>query len=210
MSSTPPYFVHVGGEVRGPYGVEQLRELAEVGVVAVKTEAAVDRTGPWGALENHPACEVIFPARARLGFKATEIVVLNPKVTEEAAPVNVQEMIAAAEVPGKMLKLSPQQAALEPPVEKAPVAPNEVEEMVRAVREVEAKFAPPPPPPPPWRASGRLKLCGGLALLGNGVILAIPFFYGGWEDFWSMTIVKGWFVILNLGLLGLYFELPKD
>lgn len=210
MSAPASYFVRVGENVRGPYGVEQLRELAEVGVVTPVTEGAVGKTGPWEKLETHPAREVIFPARAQLGFKATEFAVLNRKVTEEAAPANVQEMIAAAEVPGKILKRTVQQAALEPPVEKAPVAPNEVEEMVRAVQQVEAKFAPPPRPPPPWRPSGKLKLCVGLALLGNGVILAIPIYYGGWEDFWTMTIVRGWFVIYNGGLVAAYFQLPKD
>lgn len=210
MSGPANYFVRVGDDVRGPYGVEQLRDLAEVGVLTPATPAAVEKTGPWGTLEAHPAHAVIFPARAQLGFKVKEIVALNRKLTEEAAPVDVKEMIAAAEVPGKILKLTPQQAALEAVTERPVVAPNEVEEMVRAVREVEAKFAPPPPPPPPWRPSGRFKLCAGLALLGTGGIFAIPFFYGAWADLWSMTVVKGWFVIYNGGLVVLYFRLPKD
>lgn len=210
MNPTPSFFVRVGAEVRGPYDAGQLKELAEVGVISPATEAAVERVGPWETIAMHPERERIFPVRAELGFKATEFAVLNRKLTEDAAPVNVQEMIAAAEVPGKILKPSPRQAAEAPPVEKAPVTPNEVEEMVRAVREVEAKFAPPPRPPPPWRPSGRLKVCVGLALLGNGGILAIPFFYGAWADLWSMTLVKGWFVICNGGLVALYFRLPKD
>jgi hypothetical protein len=211
MNATPKYFVRVGEEVRGPYDGAKLRELAEVGVVTTETEAAVARTGPWGTLAEHPERAAIFPERTQLGFKATEFAVINRKVTEaEARPVEVQQMIAAAEVPGKILKLTAGQAAVEPgkaKVEEAP--PNEVELMVRAVNEVNAKFAGPPPPPPKRRMSSNLKLVLALAVLGNGVLLAIPFYYGAWEDFWGMLLVRAWFVIYNGGLVATYFVLRR-
>jgi hypothetical protein len=153
----------------------------------------------------------IFPERAPLGFKPTTFAVLNPPAAADAAPMNVQEMIARAAVPGKILRPDRPAAIGAGPKPAAPEAePNEVEAMVREVREAEAKFAPPPAPPPPWRPSGRLKVCAGLALLGNGVIWAIPLFYGSWDDLWSMAIVRGWFVIFNGGLVALYVNLPKE
>ncbi len=209
MSDSNGLFVRVGDEVRGPCTPERLRDLAEAGVVTPATASARGLDGPWAPLGEQAERTEIFPERAPLGFKPTTFAVLNPPAAADAAPMNVQEMIARAAVPGKILR--PDRPAATPAAESTTAAePNEVEAMVRAVQAVEEKFAPPPPPPPRWRPSGRLKVCGTLALLGNGVILAIPTIYGGWDDFWSMTIVRGWFVILNGGLVGVYFNLPKN
>jgi hypothetical protein len=209
MSESNGLFVRVGDEVRGPYLPVRLRDLAEAGVVTPATAAAPGRDGPWTALGEQAARAEIFPERAQLGFKPTEFPVLNRTTTEEAAPLTVQEMVARAAVPGKILR--PERPAPTPGAAGATAPePNEVEAMVRAVQAIEEKFAPPPAPLPRWRPSGRLKVCGTLALLGNGVILAIPMIYGSWDDFWSMTIVRGWFAIWNGGLVAVYFNLPKN
>ena len=212
MSETNGLFVRVGDEVRGPYLPARLRDLAEAGVVTPATAAAPGCDGPWTPLGEQAARAEIFPERPVLGFRATEFQVLNRAATEETAPMNVQEMIARAAVPGKILRPAAERArpAAAEGAAVAAAEPNEVEAMVRAVQAAEEKFAPPPAPPRPWRPSGRLKVCAALALAGNGVLLAIPFFYGSWEDLWSMIIVRGWFVIWNGGLLAVYFNLPKD
>jgi len=212
MSETNGLFVRVGDEVRGPYLPARLRDLAEAGVVTPATAAAPGRDGPWTPLGEQAARAEIFPVRPALGFKATEFPVLNRAAPEETAPLNVQEMIARAAVPGKILRPAAERAR--PTAAEGAAAgaaePNEVEAMVRAVQAVDEKFAPPPAPPRPWRPSGRLKVCAALALAGNGVILAIPFFYGSWDDLWSMVIVRGWFVVFNGGLVAVYFNMPKD
>lgn len=121
-------------------------------------------------------------------------------------------MIAAAEVPGKILKLSAGQAAVEPVKAKVEAAPlNEIELMVREVNEVNAKFAGPPLPPPQRRMRANLKLVIALGVPGNGVLLAIPFYHGAREDFWGMhrTVLRGWFVIFNGGLVAVYFVLRR-
>lgn len=211
MNPSPSYFVRVGGEVRGPYNVGQLKELAEVGVISRTTDAAMERAGPWATLATHPEREEIFPARAGLGFKPTEFAVLNkPEVAVAPHATEVQKGLASARGGARVLRPSHPPELAEHLAEKAVAPPNEIELMVREVQALEAKFAPPPPPPKKWRPSGRLKLVGWLALLGNGVLVAIPVAYGAWGEFWTMIMFRGWFVIYNGALVVAYFLLPKN
>lgn len=203
--------MRIGGEVRGPYGVGQLKDLAEVGVVAHATEAATERTGPWATLATHPERAKIFPARTELGFKATEFAVLNkPEAAVAPHATEVQRELASVRGGARVLRPSHPPELAAHLAEKAAAPPNEIELMVREVQAIEAKFAPAPPPPKKWRPSERLKFIGALALLGNGVLVAIPVAYGAWGEFWTMIIFRGWFVIYNGALLVAYFLLPKN
>lgn len=211
MPATPDYFVRVGAEVRGPYSVGQLTALAEAGVVTPATAAAPHAEGPWSVLETHPAQATIFPPRAALNFKPTEFPTVNgPGGTDMTPPVELRDIIAQAAVPGRVLRPShPPELEAHRAAQQAAGADNEVAAMVRDVQAREAKFAPPPPPPGPWRPSARLKWVAALALLGNGLLAAIPTFYGAWGDWWTMLIFRGWFVLYNAALIVGYFLLPR-
>jgi len=56
----------------------------------------------------------------------------------------------------------------------------------------------------------RLKFVLAIAAVGNPCIAAIPVIYDAFGDPWSMAILTGWFMALNLGLVILYFTLPNE
>lgn len=201
-------FVRVGDEVRGPYDLGRLRQLAEVEVITPATEATEARTGPWARLDaDETIAAAIFPARRRLGFREAEFARDN---TGSAAPVDLREVIAAANAPpppslaGRTIART---TAAEAGMTRE--AEGEVSQMVRAVGEKEAQFAPPPPPPKPWRPSRRLVLVGGIGLAGNAVLAAIPVVYDALGDQASMTMLLGWAGLFNAGLLILFKSVPK-
>lgn len=207
MSLSSRYFVRVGTEVRGPYDVAQLRQLAEVGVIARETESTIAADGPWTALETRTEGAEIFPPRVVLALKPTTFAVENDRAVPLA---NVPAFVAAAQTSGRLLR-SRDEVNHPPAPEPGPAAPpNDVELMVREVGEREAQFAPPPPPPPKRRMQRRQKLVALIAVLGNGTLLAIPTVYHAWGDDWAMIVIRGWFVIFNGGLVFAYFALPKE
>src|SRR5688572_3119381 len=100
MNPAPRYFVRVGPEIRGPYDVAQLRQLAEVGVIAPMSEVAVGREGPWVVLDRMAQRDEVFPARTSLRFKAAEFTAENPAVPDASAPLDVQDLIEHTRVDG--------------------------------------------------------------------------------------------------------------
>lgn len=206
MNPASRYFVRVGPEVRGPYEVAQLRELAEVEVITPASGAAPTRDGPWAALATVAEAADIFPPRAQLSLAAAKFAP-TPDAPE---PVDLREVIARANQQERVLRPS------HPPdleahfAAKAAAPPNEIQAMVRDVQGREAQFAPPPPPAPPWRPSRRLVLIGTLAVIGNGMLAAILTWYEGWNHDLSIVITTGLVVVLNGGLLSAYFILPRE
>jgi len=208
MKPAPGLFVRIAGDVRGPYGVDQLRQLAEVEVIAPATEAAFSAAGPWARLETMVEVAVVFPPRAKLDFKPTEFAVEN---RDSAPEVNLRDLIASANGPsppavaaGMGSRIAAADAA------QKSVPPNEVAEIVRDVGRREAQFAPPLPPPKPWRPSRRLKFCVVLAIAGNATLAAILTIYGAWHDEMSMTMLAAWAVLYNGGVTMVYFGMPRE
>jgi hypothetical protein len=203
--SSTAYFVRVGGEVRGPYALAELAELAGRTVITPETEAAPSSDGPWSLMITLPERAAIFPARVALAAKAN-----FTATSDSPTAVHLTDVIASSATPGPLLR---SRQDLEAEVYRAgPAAtpPNEVEEMVRGVQAREVEFAPPLPPPPKRKMSRRLMLILALAVLGNAVLAAIPIAYGALGDEWSMLIFRGWFLIYNGGLVITYFALPKE
>ncbi len=207
MNSSPRYFVRVGAEVRGPYDVAQLRQLAEVDVITPANEVASTREGPWqpaGALAQQAE---IFPPRTEHAFRPTDFSVINDAATP---PLDFRDIIAQAQVAGPVLRPSHPPDLAAHLAKKAAAEPNEVEAMVRAVQAREAQFAPPPPPPPKRPMKRKLLLVLVVGALGNLGVIAVPTLYRAWDDRMSMLIITGWFVVLNGGLVSLYVALPDD
>ncbi|MSU24724.1 MAG: DUF4339 domain-containing protein [Opitutus sp.] len=194
-------FVRVGEEIRGPYHLEQLRQLAEVEVLTPRTLASESAAGPWTPLSTMAENPTLFPPRPELNFKPTNFVSLN----EKSAPLpDAREVIAfahSAPLPA---------SAREIVVAKKSEAPNEVLAMVREVEHQQAQFAPPPPPPPKWRPSRRLQLCVVLAVAGNATLAAIAVGYGALHDELSMMILSAWAVLYNGGVAVLFVTLPRE
>ena len=207
MNPTIPRFLRIDGEVRGPCDLAAIRRLVENEVVSRETEAAGAASGPWFPLEAFTDVAEFLPPRRELGFKATEFDVINPPGSPS---LDVREAIASAQTEGLVLRPSHPPDLAAHLAAKAAAPANEVEMMVRAVRQVEAQYAPAPPPPPKWRPSRRLKLMVALAVIGNTLLAAIPIGYGMWGESWTMTILGGWAVLYNGGLALLYFTMPRD
>ena len=208
MKPAPGLFVRIAGDVRGPYGVDQLRQLAEVEVITPATEAALSAAGPWARLETMIEVAAVFPPRAKLGFKPAEFAVDN---RESAPEVNLRDLIASANGPSPPAVAAGMGARIAAgDAEKKQKSPNEVAEFVRDVQRREAQFAPPLPPPKPWRPSRRLKFCVVLALAGNATLAAIPAIYGALHDEMSMTLLAAWAVLYNGGVTMVYFGMPRE
>ena len=94
MPTGPRFFVRLNGEPHGPFATEQLRELADVGVVTPQTEAALDAAGPWTTLCALPESAGIFPDRRQFQFKARVFESVN---RSDTPPVDHRELIAAAQ-----------------------------------------------------------------------------------------------------------------
>lgn len=89
-------FVRLDHEVRGPFTPDQLRELAERGLITLETEAAADAAGPWIMLRDSPACVEFFAARPGYEFKAGVFERVNQP---GGPPVDHRDLIAAANRP---------------------------------------------------------------------------------------------------------------
>ncbi|HTX65677.1 MAG TPA: hypothetical protein VMD31_07880 [Opitutaceae bacterium] len=146
-------YVRLAGEVRGPFSFEQLRLLAESGVIAPATVAAARPDGPWVPLGVRPDAAAIFPARREFQFKEAEF----ERVNAEPEPrLEHREAIAAA-------RRSPARDGSPPPA-----APNDVLEMVRETGRLSAQYeAPVDLTPPPNRR--RLDYCLGMIAV-NGLL----------------------------------------
>lgn len=199
MNPAPPLYVRVGTETRGPYGMGQLRELAEVGVVTEATECAVALEGPWTPLGTTTDAPLVFPPRPELGFKEREITRLN---RDSTPPVDLQAIIDQANRP-----LSPAVAASAPRAraDAPPSAPNEVERMVTDVNEKLKALEPPPPPPPKWRPSSLQVLCAVLLVTGNAALASLRLFYD-FADELSGLILWSWMGLFGGGVVIFYIS----
>ena len=207
MNPLPRYFVRVGEDVRGPYDIAQLRQLAEVDVISPANDVAGTREGPWQPAGTLAQQAEIFPPRTEHAFKPTDFSVINDAATP---PVDFRDIIAQAQVTGPVLRPSHPPDLAAHFAKKAAAEPNEIEAMVREVQARDAEFAPPPPPPPPWRPSRRLVLVVSLAIAGNGLLAAILTYYDGWNHNHSQVISAGIAVIFNGWMPILYYQLPKE
>jgi len=203
MDSKRVFYVRISGELRGPVGVEQLRDLADVEVITPDTTVARSPDGPWEPLATLAICPEVFPARRVLGFKAAEFETIN---RESAPGMDPKEVIEQAhKVPesfrGREVVVTPQ--VVRGPREGDP--PNDVQEMVLEVGRRVAANAPvvllPSPPPryPRWR------WFLALAITGSTGIWCIPLLYDGRYDETSITILAGWVVLYDMFLLYLMF-----
>jgi hypothetical protein len=192
--------------VRGPYDLRELRHLAETNVITRDTEAAPTLEGPWCLLRTVAERTVIFPPLPQLALKRPEI----SSTPDNPAPLHLQQIIDSAVMPGRVLLSRDELEAIVYRPPPAPSAPNEVQEMVRAVEAKEAMFAPPPKPAPRKKISRRLKIVLGLAALGNAVIAAVPIAYHALGDEWSMLVIRAWAIMYNGALVIVYTTLPKD
>jgi len=119
MADPPPLFLRLSDAVHGPFGAEQLRELADGGAVNPQTEAATDPAGPWTALETFSQGAALFPAPQHFQFKKREIERVNHS---QLPPVDHHELIAAANRP-----LTPRASSQPPPL------PNDVVQILQGV-----------------------------------------------------------------------------
>lgn len=207
MDPAVPQYLRIDREVRGPCDLATIRRLVENEVVTRDTEAAATAGGPWRSLESFAGVAALLPARRTLGFKAAAFATEN---TSAAPPVDLRDVIAAANPGGRVLRPSHPPDLAAHLAAKAAAPPNEVELMVQEVNRVQAQFAPPPPPPPKWRPSRKLKYVVVAGVLGNLALVAIPVAYGSWGEFWTMLVWQGWVVMFNGGLVVAYFVLPKE
>lgn len=85
-------------EARGPFNQEQLASLAEAGQVDGSTlyyEATTEQWLPVG--DNAPLMAVLFPEKKPLKIKPKEVVTTLNVQREDAKPIEVNDMLAAAE-----------------------------------------------------------------------------------------------------------------
>jgi hypothetical protein len=84
-------------EARGPFTAQQLADLAEAGQVTPATLIYDAITEQWIELGSNPALmNAVYPPKKKLGFKETKVTTLN-KPERDAAPISVDDMLAAAE-----------------------------------------------------------------------------------------------------------------
>ncbi len=117
MPNSPILFVRLDGKTRGPFTPNQLREMAEAGVITPQTEASAQAAGPWSTLEELPDRGGLFRTRPHYQFKAREF---EPVNRQDAAPVDHQALIAAS-----------QQGQKRPPANPPPQPPNEVVDILQ-------------------------------------------------------------------------------
>ena len=94
METRPTLFIRMQGKARGPFALEQLRELVAGGSITPDTEAAVNPEGPWGPLQSFPVRVLLFSQGAPL--KSSEFDRANLGTTP---PVDHHALIAAANRP---------------------------------------------------------------------------------------------------------------
>lgn len=202
MEPSRNYVVRIAGEVRGPMGVEQMRDLASVDVVTPETEIAVDPAGPWAKIATLPIFPDVFPERRGLAFKSRQFEEINrdstPAVDLDQAIEQSQRMPASFR--GREVVVKPQGLG----VTLASDKPSDVLEMVLDVNRRVAANAPPPPPPPPVKSRfRRWPWFAALSLIGSGGIFSIPLLYEGYDD-WSVTILLGWACLWNILVIFLF------
>jgi hypothetical protein len=85
-------------EARGPFNLEQLISLADSGQVTAETLFYDASTEQWAAIGSSPDLMAqVFPQRKKLKIKSKAKLDLLNKEIDSAAPITVDEMLAAAE-----------------------------------------------------------------------------------------------------------------
>ncbi len=85
-------------EARGPFNLEQLISLAEAGHVTFDTLCYDPTTENWTTLgSNHELKSAVFPEKKKLTIKKDLKVSAMNKGPDSAAPITVDDMLAAAE-----------------------------------------------------------------------------------------------------------------
>jgi hypothetical protein len=203
MEPSRHYVVRIAGEVRGPMGVEQMRDLASVDVITPETEIAPHAAGPWARIATLPVFSDVFPERRALGFKAKQFEEINhdstPAVDFEKTIAQSRRMPASFR--GKEVIVKPQGLG----VKLASDQPSEVLEMVLEVNRRVAAHAPPPPPPPPVPSRfRRWPWFAALSFAGTTGIFCIPFLYERQFDDMSVAILFGWVGMFNAAVVFLF------
>lgn len=200
MDTKRVHFIRIAGVVRGPLAGEDLRDLAEAGIVTPETEAATGAGGPWAGLATLAIWAEVFPARRVLGFKATEFVEVNRGSV--AAAVDVNNEIAHANRPAAALR--GREVVVKPSVRRGPREGeplNEVQVIVQDVGRVVAEHTPLVPLPPAV-AFPRWRWFAVPSGIGSVGLLCIPLLYDGRYDSLTVSIISGWVVLWNGLLLG--------
>ncbi len=85
-------------EARGPFSLDQVASLADAGQVTAETLYYDATTEEWVAVgANAEVKAAVFPEKKKLTIKRdTKVATLN-KQTDSAAPISVNDMLAAAE-----------------------------------------------------------------------------------------------------------------
>jgi hypothetical protein len=85
-------------DARGPFTLEQLVTLVEVGQVTADTYFYDSTSEQWLLIGNHHAMKsALWPEKKKIGFKQHDFKTINQAVTDSAAPITVQDFLAAAE-----------------------------------------------------------------------------------------------------------------
>jgi len=85
-------------EARGPFNLEQLVSLADTGQVTAETLFYDATTEQWAAIGSSPDLMAqVFPQRKKLKIKSKAKLDLLNQENDSAAPITVDEMLAAAE-----------------------------------------------------------------------------------------------------------------
>lgn len=201
MDTSRRHYVRIAGEVRGPVGIEQLRDLGSVDVITPESVVAPSAAGPWTPIAQLPICAEVFPARRVLGFKPVEFEEIN----RDAAPAMnpEQAILQANRIPpsfrGREVLVTPQALRGTPAGEP----PNEVQAMVQEVGRKIAEFAPPAPPPPRRPRFPRWRWYVIPSVVGTAGIMSIPLLYDRQYDPTSVSILLGWTALFNLLVVGL-------
>jgi hypothetical protein len=85
-------------EARGPFTVEQLVTLGEIGQIDTETLYYDASTEQWAAIgANEELKNAVFPQKKKLAVKAKENIKFLNVAKEEHKPITVEQMLAAAE-----------------------------------------------------------------------------------------------------------------
>jgi hypothetical protein len=85
-------------EARGPFTVEQLVTLGEIGQIDAETLYYEASTEQWAAIgANEELKNAVFPHKKKLAVKAKENIAFLNVAKEEHKPITVEQMLAAAE-----------------------------------------------------------------------------------------------------------------
>lgn len=122
MPQPAEVFLRLNQEVRGPFGLKLLTELARSGVITPDTEASANAGGPWIPIDMLGDYAAIFPIRPETRFKAA---VFENANRSSALPVDHRAIIAAANRP------SAPHEDVQPSRSTRVGRPNDVEEILR-------------------------------------------------------------------------------